>query len=182
MRRVVAVGLTFVAMLGVTGCGDDATSSACDLLTTLEATSLLGEATRPGVEDDDEMDNPGTSCAWISESSSREAEAAVYGVSFSEASGAEARDAFEDRRDEPSPIFTIEPVDGVGDEAYFVVYTEPNSMSGTPSLPVLYLRTDDRLLSAGTFDSDEHPVAADEAKTLERGAARLAVARLAGEG
>jgi hypothetical protein len=170
---VLAVGM-------VSGCGDDGDlSSACDLVSRADAAQLLGVPARPGVLDDDN-EGPGTTCEWISSASSTEAEAAVYGFFISESSESDARDAFEETRDSGSRISQIESVDGIGDDAYFVVYTEPNSLSGTPSLPDLHVRDGDRILFVGTFDSDEHPVSSDEARALELGAAKRALAGSSG--
>ena len=61
------------------------------------------------------------------------------------------------------------------------IYTEPNGISGTPSLPELYVRVDDRVLSIGTYDSDEHPVVIPEARTIEGAVGKAAVLKLNGE-
>lgn len=170
--------LVVLALVAGAACdGDGDISSACDLLSDSEAEEILGVATRPGVEDDERLD-PGSSCAWVSEDSSEEPHARVYGVVISESSGSEARADFAETRDADSRIYVVEPVEGLGDEAYHVVYTEPNNLSQEPSLPNLHVQVGDRILRLGTYDSEERPVEMDEAMSIERAAADVAVAGL----
>jgi hypothetical protein len=174
------VALAVVAGFALTGCGEDGVT-ACELLTDADAEKILGVPTRPGALDD-ENEGPGTTCAWISEDSTEDPQAPVYGVHISESTGADARSKFEATRDERSPIYVVAPVEGLGDEAFFIVYTEKNDISQKPSLPTLLARTGDRIVRVGVYDSDERPVESDEAKTFERAAAVSAVKELNGSG
>jgi hypothetical protein len=174
----VVAGLLVVAALALAGCNNDDSMVACDLVTDSIAARILGEPVRPGVENDDN-DGPGTSCEWISEASTKDPQAAVYGFHLREQSGSKAVDEFETRRDSTSDRYEIETSDGLGDEAYLLLYTEPND-NGTPSLPELYVRVDDTILSIGTYDSDEHPVSIPEARTIEGVAGKAAVLELTG--
>ena len=172
-------GLVVVAALAATGCSGDDSTVACDLVKDSTAARILGEPTRPGVENDDN-DGPGTSCEWISKASTTDPQAAVYGFHIREQSGDKAVRELEAKRDSTSDSYEIDPVDGLGDDAFFLVYTEPND-SGTPSLPELYVRVDDRVLSIGTYDSDEHPVTIPEARTIEGVVGKAAVLKLNGD-
>lgn len=171
--------MAVLASLAATGCGSGAPSAACDYLTDAQAEDILGEPVLEGVEPLEES-RVGTYCEWISKSSSREPEVPVYGLHLSVSDDEERRADFDERRKEESDIFVIEGLRGLGDEAYFLVYTEPNNLSGTPSLPELYVRVGDRVFDAGVYDSDERPVEIDEAKGFERALAQIAVARLEG--
>lgn len=170
--------LGVLAVVAVASCNrDDDISSACELLSDSDAEDILGVPTRPGVEEDERL-GPGSSCAWISEDSTEEPHARVYGVTISESRGSEARADFEETRDADSRIYVVEPVEGLGGEAYYVVYTEPNNLSQEPSLPDLHVRIGDRVLHLGILDSEERPVEINEAIALERSAAEIAVAKL----
>ncbi len=178
MRSVVA-GLVVVAALGIGGCSSDDSSAACDLVSDSTAHRILGEPTRPGVENDDD-NGPGTSCEWISTSSTKDPQAAVYGFHIREQSGSKAVEEFATRRDSTSDSYEIVPGDGLGDASYLLSYTEPND-SGTPSLPELYVRVGDTVLNIGTYDSDEHPLTIPEARTIEGVVGKAAVLRLTGD-
>jgi hypothetical protein len=177
--RSVVAGLVVVAVLAMTACSGDDSTVACDLVKSSTAARILGEPTRAGVENDDN-DGPGTSCEWVSEASTKDPQAAVYGFHIREKSGSLAVDEFETKRDNTSDPYEIDAVDGLGDDAYFFVYTEPNGISGTPSLPDLYIRVDDTVLSIGAYDSDEHPVTIPQARTIEGAAGKVAVLKLGG--
>ena len=166
-------------LLVLVGCGGSDGSSACGLVSDREAERLLGVAVRPAAEDDDDQ-GPGSTCEWISRDSSREPEAAVYGFYIADSTDGDARARFRATRTEPSDVSVVEPVADLGDEAYFVVFTEPTS-TGMPSLPYLQVRLGDRVVQVGTFDSDDRPVSAADARTLEVEAAELALGRLAAD-
>jgi hypothetical protein len=178
--RSVVAGLVVIAALGVNGCNGDDSTVACDLVSDARAQRILGEPTRPGAENDDN-DGPGTSCEWITEASTKDPQAAVYGFHIRAQSGSDAVGELEAKRDSTSDSYSIEPVDGLGDDAYYLVYTEPNGISGTPSLPELSVRVDDTVLSIGTYDSDEHPVTIPEARTIEGVVGKAAVLKLDGD-
>jgi hypothetical protein len=165
------------ALVGFAGCGGSDAASACGLVSDREAERLLGVAVRPAAEDE-ENEGPGSTCEWISVDSSREAEAAVYGFYVAESSSPEARARFRSTRRAVADSFVIEPVRDLGDDAYFVVSTEPTT-TGAPSLPYLKVRLGDDVLQVGAFDHDDRPVTAGEARALEVGAAQLALERLA---
>jgi hypothetical protein len=176
--RFPAGALVLATLLGLVGagCAGASETAACDLITDADAQRILGEATRAGVADD-EHSGPGSSCDWISKSSTRDPHAAVYGLHISEAADSASRRDFEKTRDADTSTYDIEPVGGLGDEAYFVEYTEPTD-NGTPPLPQLHIRRGDTILVVGTYDSDEHPVRGSKARTIELAAAELAVATL----
>jgi hypothetical protein len=167
----------FVAAgLAIAGCAGDA-PNACDLLSDAEVERILDTPTRPA-ELDDESLGPGSSCAWISEDSTEEPHAPVYGVHAWLRDDDEARAEFTRRRARPGRDFVTVDIPGLGDDAYFVEDTEPNNLSGTPSLPILYMRVDDDVIGIGTYDSDERPVDADEARAMQRAVARAALVNL----
>jgi hypothetical protein len=178
VRRFSGIAIVMVALVAAVGCDDGAGSSACSLLTDAEAETVLGVPTRPGVEEEEEIDLPETVCSWVSKDSTTDPHAPVYGITLFESDAADERTDFDETRTEDASSFVVEPVPDLGDEAYYVVYTEPNSLSGTPSLPRLNVRVGDVILHLGILDSDERPVTIDEAKVLERDAAELVLNRL----
>jgi hypothetical protein len=180
VRRAGLWVLIVCACAGLGACGGSVdASSACDLVTDGEAERLLGVAVRPATEDD-ENEGPGSTCEWISADSSREPEAAVYGFYVAESSDRETRGRFRATRRDLPDGFVAEGVAELGDDAYFVVSTEPTA-TGMPSLPYLQVRLGDRIVQVGTFDRDDRPVTAGEARALEVGAAQLALDRLAAD-
>jgi len=179
MRRILTVLVSVLAPLAAVGCGSGAPSTACDYVTDAQAADLLGEPVLAGVEPLDES-RVGSYCEWIAKSSSREPQVPVYGLHLSVSDDQEQRADFDERPDERSRIFGTERVRGLGDDAYYVVYTEQANPSGPAILPELYVRVGDRILDVGVYDSDERPVTVDEAQDLERALAEIAVARLEG--
>lgn len=179
MGRSGPTALVLVGLLAIAGCGGGDSTAACDLITRADAEEILGVATRAGGPADDST-GPGSNCIWISEDSSTEPHDPVYGLVVAEGNDSEKRADFEETRDEDSRIYRVEDVDDLGDEAYYVVYTKPNNLSGKPSLPWLYVRVGDRIIDIGTHDSDERPVELAEAQTMERAAGEIAVATLTG--
>ena len=175
MRAAALIAAALAVLgVGVVACGGGSDADACGLVSEEQAEEILGTSVR-APEPDDESLGPERSCAWISRDSTRDPEAAVYGFFVSERDDAGGRAEFDRRRDRPGRDFKSVPVDGLGDAAYFVEPADPDPATGTPSLPVLYVRDGDTVLLIGTFDSDDHPVDAPGARRMQRAAARAAL-------
>jgi hypothetical protein len=148
------------------GASDDI-KSACDLLTTLEVTTVMGTDMYGGSQDTDRT-IPGTFCEWTSKDYVGEKqENPEYSIFVDEASTEEVRESFKLRRNAKQP----ETVRGFGDGAYFYIL-------GTAPVPFLELLVGDRVMTVGVSGNDLHPVSHDEARRLERAAAELIVQRL----
>lgn len=169
------VAALVVLGLGVVACGSGSDAEACGLVTDAQAEEILGVPVR-APEPDDESLGPESSCAWISRDSTRDPQAAVYGFFVSTQDDDAARAEFTRRRERPGRDFVSVPVGGLGDAAYSVEPADPDPATGTPTLPVLYVRDGDTVLLVGTFDSDDHPVDADGARRMQRAVARAALA------
>jgi hypothetical protein len=173
--------LAALLLLGAAACGDGddlAAPNACDVLTTEEATELLGVPTTGGSEDTDR--SSGTYCEWVSTDTDDGGDASdagsdsdieSYFLSVEIDQGESAVQGFAsgkseegDADDGEGPAY--EPVDGLGDDAYFDV-------AGG-----LEVRRGDIVFSTYTRSTDEHPLTREQRRDIERGAAELVVERV----
>lgn len=157
---------------------DAALPNACDLLTTDEAAELLGVPTLGGSEDTDR--SSGTYCEWVSKDTDDGGDASdagsdsdvePYFLSVDIDRGEEAVQDFASGKsvegeadDGEGPAH--EPVEGLGDDAYFDV------VGG------LQVRKGDVVFSTYTRSVETHPLTRDERRAIERGAADLVVGRI----
>ena len=154
------------------GCSDQGTPNACDLLTTDEATEILGTAT-VGPEEDTDRTIGGSFCNWRAEGTSSGEGDLAYTL-FIDVAGDRGPSDFAgglERTGERDDAGRAEPVTGVGDEAYFTSFAQGE-------LPFLEVRVGEEYLTLGVADDDEHPVTEREAREMERRMAEAAVGRM----
>jgi hypothetical protein len=176
--------LASMLLLGAAACGsggggsDAAPPNACDLLTTDEATDLLGVPTLGGSEDTDR--SSGTYCEWVSEDTDDGGDASdagsdsdvePYFISVEIDQGEGAVQDFAGGKSEKGEADdgegpAVEPVEGLGDDAYF-------SVNGG-----LEVRKGDTVFSTYTRTAELHPVTREQRRDIERRAADLVVKRV----
>jgi hypothetical protein len=174
--------------IGAAACGNsgggDAAPNACDVLTTEEVEELLGVPVHGGSEDTDRT--RGTYCEWVSKDTGDGGDASsaggdddsdveAYFLSVVIDQGVGPVQGFAAGTSEPGEADdgegpAYEPVEGLGDDAYFDV---------TGGLKV---RKGDLVFSTYTRATDEHPLMPDERKDIELGAAELIVERVGDPG
>lgn len=154
------------------GCSDGGTPNACDLLSTDEATEILGTAT-VGPEEDTDRTIGGSFCTWRAEGTSSGEGDPAYTL-FIDVAGDRGPSDFArglNSTGETDDAGQAEPVSGIGDEAYFTGFAQNE-------LPFLEVRIGDQYLTLGVADDDEHPVTESEAREMDRRMAELAVGRM----
>jgi hypothetical protein len=165
-----------VALVALTGCGEGGpgggTAHACDLLTTEEASDVLGVPALDGVEDDDRTIG-GSFCQWRADGTPSGEGDPAYSV-YIDVAGDRGPSDFEENQGRGDPTASTgvpaAPVDGIGDEAYFYSLFD--------DLPSLHVRVGEEYLTIGVSEDDEHPVTVDQAEAMERQMADLAVPRV----
>lgn len=176
--------LAALLMLGAAACGgggDGASAdapNACDLLTTEEAEDLLGVPTLGGSEDTDR--SSGTYCEWVSEDTDDGGDASdagtdsdvePYFLSVEIDQGERAVQDFASGKSEEGDADdgegpAVDPVEGLGDDAYFDV-------AGG-----LEVRKGDIVFSTYTRSVETHPLTRRERRDIERRAADIVVERI----
>ena len=105
---IIAATLLLVRPAGVLAAGD-----ACTLLTDAQVSTALGAPIEPGKP----IANPATSCQWLGKGKFATLTA------NNTIAGKTAVQRFEPGKTSTLPGITVEPVSGVGDDAYYVYYS-----------------------------------------------------------
>jgi hypothetical protein len=168
-RTVASAALVLIGL--VSACGGDGQLSvdydrACTLLTSEEAEDALGVPVYGG-EPDFDRTIPASFCIWVAEGSPRSEGEATFAIWVSEGSDPDSIEEFESASKEDD----ADPVEGLGDEAYFHV-------QGTAEVPWLEVRVGNHVSTIGLSLDDDHPLTADEARAIEREAGEHVAPRL----
>jgi len=175
MRTAGLLLATALVCAGVAACDGGGGSGAvpdhaCDMLTTDEASDLLGVPANEPAEDTDR--SGGTYCRWSSKDSgfdpdaSDEDERPQYYVAVEDETGAEAVQSFESGRVGSDEEGELEVVADLGDDAFFGLSTG------------LSVRHGDRVFTTFAGGNRKHPLDSRQEKEIERRAAELVIARL----
>lgn len=174
MRTARLLLATALLCAGVAACDGGGGSGAvpdhaCDMLTTDEASDLLGVPANEPAEDTDR--SGGTFCRWSSKDSgfdpdaSDEDERPQYYVAVEDETGAQAVQGFESSMLGAEEEGELEVVDDLGDHAFF-------GFNG------LSVRHGDRVFTTFAGGNRKHPLDNRREKEIERRAAELVIARL----
>ena len=170
-RLMVAIALALGALAACSGDDHGRASAppdhACDMLTTLEASALLGVPAHEPAEDTDR--SGGTFCRWSSMDSGYDPDASdeddrpQYYVAVEAERGPDRVQSFENTKLEDADRREV--VEGLGDDAHFLYQG-------------LTLRHGDRVVTTFAGGNQRHPLSPAQERRIERQAAELVVEKL----
>ena len=134
---------------------------ACPLLTTADASKALEQSSQPGKR---YMDSDPTFCMWSADPKMSDSSRKI-------AVNTHSARAFEFAKKPAITTIVIEPVSGVGDEAFYQIYPKGQS-------PFIWVRKGSKVFSIRILVTKTNAFSLEQEKTKELALAKVAVTKL----